>query len=89
MGLSSCQNTIIGMQYTKSISLGEKKRLSFACELLYEPSIIYCDEPTSGLDAFSAQQIMSCLMNLAKKDGLTVVITIHQPSSQIFENIDK
>jgi ABC-type multidrug transport system ATPase subunit len=89
MGLTKCQDTVIGLPYTKSISLGEKKRLSFACELLHDPSIIFCDEPTSGLDAFMANQVIMCLKNLAKQDGLTIVITIHQPSSQIFKAIDK
>jgi ABC-type multidrug transport system ATPase subunit len=58
MGLKNCQHTIIGQRFTKSISLGEKKRLSFAAELLSDPSIIFCDEPTSGLDAFMAKQVL-------------------------------
>jgi ABC-type multidrug transport system ATPase subunit len=89
MGLHSCQHTCIGQKFTKSISLGEKKRLSFACELLNNPGIIFCDEPTSGLDAYMAKQVIMCLKQLAKEDGCTVIITIHQPSSQIFEMIDR
>jgi len=89
MGLEVCQNTRIGQKFTKSISLGEKKRLAFASELLNDPALIFCDEPTSGLDAFMAKQVISCLKQLAKEDGRTIIITIHQPSSQVFEMIDR
>lgn len=89
MGLIECQDTLIGLHFTKSISLGEKKRLSFACELLHDPPIIFCDEPTSGLDSYMALQVIACLNHLAKQDGCTIIVTIHQPSSQIFEMIDK
>uniref|UniRef100_A0A1I7XIJ5 ABC transporter domain-containing protein n=1 Tax=Heterorhabditis bacteriophora TaxID=37862 RepID=A0A1I7XIJ5_HETBA len=59
MNLTECQNTLIGIpNRTKGISVGEKKRLSFATEVLTNPSILYCDEPTSGLDAFMASQVV-------------------------------
>lgn len=76
MGLNNCQDTIIGQKFTKSISLGEKKRLSFAAELLNDPSVIFCDEPTSGLDAYMARQVISCLKNLATEDGCTVIVKL-------------
>uniref|UniRef100_A0A914ZAT0 White protein n=1 Tax=Panagrolaimus superbus TaxID=310955 RepID=A0A914ZAT0_9BILA len=88
MNLVNCQNTLIGNRYDKSISLGEKKRLSFACEVLTDPSILFCDEPTSGLDAFMAKQVVKALQDLAN-EGKTIVLTIHQPSSQIFNMFNK
>uniref|UniRef100_A0AC34FVZ7 ABC transporter domain-containing protein n=1 Tax=Panagrolaimus sp. ES5 TaxID=591445 RepID=A0AC34FVZ7_9BILA len=88
MNLVKCQNTLIGQRHEKSISLGEKKRLAFACEVLTDPSILFCDEPTSGLDAFMAKQVVKALQDLAK-EGKTIVLTIHQPSSQIFNMFNK
>uniref|UniRef100_A0AC35G1S5 Uncharacterized protein n=1 Tax=Panagrolaimus sp. PS1159 TaxID=55785 RepID=A0AC35G1S5_9BILA len=88
MNLEKCQNTQIGQRHEKSISLGEKKRLAFGCEVLTDPSILFCDEPTSGLDAFMAKQVIKALEELAKQ-GKTIVLTIHQPSSQIFDMFDK
>ncbi|KAI6173797.1 ATP-binding cassette sub-family G member 2 [Aphelenchoides besseyi] len=73
----------------KGISGGERKRLAFASEILTSPPILFCDEPTSGLDAFLALNVIEVLRNLAKQKGMTIVITIHQPSSQVFELFDK
>ncbi|KAK6741498.1 hypothetical protein RB195_009386 [Necator americanus] len=88
MGLASCRNTKIGSDSTKSISKGEKKRLSFASEILTNPSILFCDEPTSGLDSFMALQVAAALKLLASR-GKTVITTIHQPSSQVYELADR
>lgn len=44
--------------------------------------------PITGLDSHMAQSLMNTLQKLAK-DGRTIVCTIHQPSSKIFNNLDK
>lgn len=50
VGLLECCNTRIGDTVKgKTLSGGEKKRLSFAAELLTSPMLLYCDEPTTGL----------------------------------------
>ncbi|CAJ0948149.1 unnamed protein product, partial [Mesorhabditis belari] len=89
MNLVDCQTTLIGIpNRTKGISVGEKKRLAFACEVLTDPSILFCDEPTSGLDSFMAQQVVTCLLRLAAQ-GKTIVTAIHQPSAEVFQMFHK
>ncbi|XP_067645713.1 protein scarlet [Eurosta solidaginis] len=84
-GLLSSAYTRIGSGDDKKVlSGGERKRLAFAVELLNDPVILFCDEPTTGLDSFSAQQLVQTLYELAKK-GTTILCTIHQPSSQLFD----
>jgi len=56
-------------------------------KILTDPYLLICDEPTSGLDSFMAFSVVQNLSYLAKR-GKTVVCTIHQPSSDIFEMFD-
>ena len=57
---------------------------SFATEILTDPPIIFCDEPTSGLDSYLAETVIRTLKNLSE-NGTTILCTIHQPSSQVYD----
>lgn len=50
--------------------------------------MLFADEPTTGLDSFMAISIVECIKNLAKS-GKTIIFTIHQPSSELFEMFDQ
>lgn len=87
--LSKCQHTRIGGPLVKGISGGERKRTSIGVELITDPSLIFLDEPTTGLDSFTATSVMETLGDLARKDNRTVISTIHQPNSDIFDMFDR
>ncbi|KAI8917509.1 hypothetical protein DFJ77DRAFT_456678 [Powellomyces hirtus] len=82
-------NRRIGTTGERGISGGEKRRVSIACELVTGPSILFLDEPTSGLDAFNAYNVVESLVNLARTYHRTIILTIHQPRSNIFALFDK
>ncbi|KAJ8494265.1 hypothetical protein OPV22_015986 [Ensete ventricosum] len=88
LGLERCQDTIIGGAYTRGISGGERKRVCIGNEILLDPSLLFLDEPTSGLDSTTALRIAQMLHNIAHA-GKTVVTTVHQPSSRLFNMFDK
>jgi len=89
MSLHKCADVLIGVPgRVKGISGGEKKRLAFASEMLTNPPLFFLDEPTSGLDSYMAQNILVTLKGMAAK-GRTIICTIHQPSSEVFELFDK
>eukprot|EP01071_Lankesteria_metandrocarpae_P010985 Lankesteria_metandrocarpae@DN5394_c1_g1_i2.p1 len=90
MSLKKCEGGKIGnpaIGLSRGISGGEKKRLNIASELLTAPSIIFADEPTTGLDSHVAGTAVSVLRELADR-GHTVICTIHQPNSHIFQMFD-
>ncbi|CAE7664022.1 w, partial [Symbiodinium sp. KB8] len=89
--LKKCQNNVIGSLssgLSRGISGGERKRLSFASEIITNPSVLFADEPTSGLDSDMAYQVVKMMKALAAS-GRTVISTIHQPSSETYSLFDK
>jgi len=85
MGLKDCADNLIGNDLIKGISGGEKRRVTIAVQILTEPRVLLLDEPLSGLDAFTALSIVDVLRGLAH-EGRTLVVTIHQPRSDLFTN---
>ncbi|KAL1643823.1 hypothetical protein SLS61_009139 [Didymella pomorum] len=84
MGLKDCADNLIGNDLIKGISGGEKRRVTIAVQILTEPRVLLLDEPLSGLDAFTALSIMDVLLGLAH-EGRTLIVTIHQPRSDLFD----
>ncbi|CAL9730569.1 hypothetical protein MOUN0_J08856 [Monosporozyma unispora] len=83
------KDRLIGSDFTRGISGGEKRRVSIACELVTSPIILFLDEPTSGLDANNANNVIDCLVRLTRTYNRTIVLTIHQPRSNIFNKFNK
>lgn len=83
LGLKNCEHTLIGNEFMKGISGGEKRRVSIGIQLLNNPKVLLLDEPTSGLDSFTASSILEILQELSD-EGKTVIMTIHQPRSDLF-----
>jgi len=87
LNIGKCADTIIGGPFARGVSGGERKRTNIGNELLANPSLILLDEPTSGLDSSTALSLIITLKELAKS-GRTVITTIHQPSSAMFQMFD-
>ncbi|CAB9512460.1 Putative white-brown complex homolog protein 30 [Seminavis robusta] len=87
LGLADCADTVVGGALIKGISGGQRKRTSVGVELVTKPALVFLDEPTSGLDSFSAVQLCQVLKKVANA-GASVLFTIHQPSSEIFNSFD-
>ncbi|XP_043720680.1 ABC transporter G family member 1-like isoform X2 [Telopea speciosissima] len=85
MGLQDAINTRIGGWGTKGISGGQKRRVSICIEILTHPKLLFLDEPTSGLDSAASYHVMNRIVNLAEKYGKTIIVSIHQPSNEVFE----
>ncbi len=88
LGLTAVADTPIGMPTMGGLSHEVRKRVTIAVELVARPRVLFCDEPTTGLDASSALAIMTTVRALATRAGITVLCTIHQPSSTILALFD-
>ncbi|SCZ90311.1 BZ3500_MvSof-1268-A1-R1_Chr1-3g01909 [Microbotryum saponariae] len=92
LGLIECADTVVGDTEHRGISGGERRRVSIGLELLATPAVLICDEPTSGLDSSAAKKVIQVLKDLT--EGVTgvrttVITTIHQPSSPMFNLFDQ
>lgn len=71
------------------LNVEQRKRLTIGVELAAKPALlIFLDEPTSGLDSQSSWSIMLLLRKLADH-GQAILATIHQPSSELFQQFDR
>jgi iron complex transport system ATP-binding protein len=59
------------------LSGGEQRRVLLARTLAQEPAILLLDEPTTHLDLKYQTEILELVRQLAHRDGLAVVITLH------------
>ncbi|KAK3036493.1 hypothetical protein RJ639_030507 [Escallonia herrerae] len=89
LGLDHVEGVRIGSESTRGISGGEKRRVSIGVELVHDPAVLLIDEPTSGLDSAAALHVMLLLKSMAKNQGKTIVLTIHQPGFRILELFDQ
>ncbi|KAH6890536.1 P-loop containing nucleoside triphosphate hydrolase protein [Thelonectria olida] len=88
-GLVDQANAIIGTPIRKGISGGQKRRVGVASQLITSPKLLFLDEPTSGLDSAASWEVVNYLRNVARRNNLIVVCSIHQPSTSTFNLFDK
>jgi len=86
--LKEAKDLKVGDPVNKILSGGQRKRLNIALELMREPAILFVDEPTSGLSSMDSEKIINLLKKQTFKNKL-VILTIHQPSSDIYKLFDK
>ncbi|OQX96225.1 MAG: hypothetical protein B6I20_14690 [Bacteroidetes bacterium 4572_117] len=86
--LKEAKDLKVGDPLNKILSGGQRKRLNIALELMREPSLLFVDEPTSGLSSMDSEHTINLLKRQTFKEKL-VILTIHQPSSDIYKLFDK
>ncbi len=75
--------------FTGDLSGGQRRRLAVCSALLMRSSLIVYDEPLTGLDSVSAQEFLDFIVEIARADGYSVVMTIHSPTDDIIRSFEK
>ncbi|KAG2777447.1 ABC transporter G family member 31 [Phytophthora cactorum] len=88
LGLENCQNTVLGDAMLRGVSGGERKRVTTGEMAFGNQPVLMMDEISTGLDSAATFDIVSTQYNLAKSLGKTVVISLLQPSPEVFELFD-
>ena len=62
------------------LSGGEQQRVAIARAISNRPSVVFADEPTGELDTHSGLQVVKIFRELIDKEGVTVIMTSHDPN---------
>jgi phosphonate transport system ATP-binding protein len=65
-------------QRVDSLSGGQQQRVAIARMLMQRPEIVLADEPDASLDPQSGEDVMRLLSDLARQDGLTLIVISHR-----------
>src|SRR5215213_7966326 len=66
-----------GYKRPEELSGGEQQRVAVCLALVNDPPIILADEPTGNLDSANSKIIADMLIDLARREGKTVVVASH------------
>ncbi|RDW64630.1 hypothetical protein BP6252_10281 [Coleophoma cylindrospora] len=89
LGISHAKETLVGNEFIRGVSGGERKRVSIGETMAAQGSIICWDNATRGLDASSALEYSQTLRSMADKSQLTVLATLYQAGNGIFNQFDE
>ncbi|MDF2920605.1 MAG: phnC [Microbacterium sp.] len=61
----------------RSLSGGQQQRVAIARALMQSPQLILADEPVASLDPKMSHQVLSLLHDIAREDGIPVLVSLH------------
>lgn len=88
-GISHTKNTLVGNEYVRGVSGGERKRVSIAETLATKSTVVCWDNSTRGLDASTALDYGKSLRIMTDVSKRTTFVTLYQAGEGIYELMDK
>lgn len=65
-------------QRAQTLSGGQQQRGAIARAMVQQAEMVLADEPVASLDPVSARKVMDLLVDLNTRDGVAVLVTLHQ-----------
>jgi ABC transport system ATP-binding/permease protein len=87
LGLSERRDSVVGSSVKKYLSGGERKRLNIGLDMVSSADVYLFDEPTSGLSSKDSEHVVEIIRSLSHNK--IVLVTIHTPTSKIFQMFNK
>jgi phosphonate transport system ATP-binding protein len=69
----------LGDRRADRLSGGQRQRVAIARALLQRAPVLLADEPVASLDPATAEDVLALLRDLARRDDLAVLVSLHQP----------
>ncbi|KAK4957755.1 hypothetical protein LTR28_005674, partial [Elasticomyces elasticus] len=88
-GISHTKYTLVGDEYTRGVSGGERKRVSIAETLASKSTVVCWDNSTRGLDASTALDYANSLRIMTDISNRTTLVTLYQVGEGIYDLMDK
>src|SRR5438874_3089931 len=87
LGLGERRDAVVGSAVKKTLSGGERKRLNIGLDMIGMSDVYLFDEPTSGLSSKDSEHVIEIVRGMAHNK--IIIVTIHQPSSKLFQMFHK
>ena len=87
LNLSERRDNIVGSAVKKTLSGGERKRLNIGLDMVSSADVFLFDEPTSGLSSKDSEHVIDIIRSIAHNK--IVLVTLHQPTSKLFQMFSK
>ncbi len=87
LGLNERRSNVVGSPHKKTLSGGERKRLNIGLDMIGSADIYLFDEPTSGLSSKDSEHVIEIIQGMTHNK--INFVTIHQPTSRIFNLFHK
>ncbi|KAL9088373.1 MAG: hypothetical protein Q9159_003147 [Coniocarpon cinnabarinum] len=88
-GISHTRNTLVGNEFVRGISGGERKRVSIAETLATKSTVLCWDNSTRGLDASTALDYAKSLRIMTDVSNKATITTLYQAGENIYQQMDK
>ncbi|EFA84973.1 ABC transporter G family protein [Heterostelium album PN500] len=88
LGLTAQADTVVGNEFLRGISGGQKKRVTIGVEMVKDSLLYLMDEPTTGLDSSTSLELMKHIKEVVATENISCLIALLQPGVEITKLFD-